>query len=78
MKSLQPSIAGRARNLGARRPDQLNTACPVMDWEVGQDRVLLAKIGKIKQVVSHQALIPSKEKVNLDCNPNKDQNKKEV
>ena len=26
-RDLQPSIAGRARNLGARRPDQLNTAC---------------------------------------------------
>jgi hypothetical protein len=73
MKSLQPSIAGRARNLKTRRPDQLNTACPVMNWVVDQDRVLLAKLGRIKQVVSHQSLIPSKEKIILDFNHIKDQ-----
>ena len=44
-----------------------------MDWVVDQDRVLLAKMGRIKQVVSHQALIPSKEKFSLDFNHNKDQ-----
>ena len=59
-RELQPSIAGRARNLGARRPDQRNTACPVMDWVVDQDRVLLAKMGRIKQVVSHQAQAPAR------------------
>ena len=35
--------------------------------------VLLAKMGRIKQVVSHQALIPSKEKFSLDFNQKEDQ-----
>ena len=44
-----------------------------MDWLVDQDRVLLAKMGRIKKVFSHQALVPSKERFSLDFNHNKDQ-----
>ena len=52
----------KARYLVAWRPDQLNTAWPVMDWVVDQDTVWLAKIGMVKQAVTHKALIHSKEK----------------
>ena len=44
-----------------------------MDWLVDQDRVLLANMGRIKKVVSHQAFIPSKKKFSLDFKHNKNQ-----
>ena len=44
-----------------------------MDWLVDQDRVLLANMGRSKQVVSPQAFIPSKEKFSLDFQHNENQ-----